>query len=162
MKGFIVGVFLSVSHLLLQAGETEKHTLWMDLSAKCQNVARGLAGVGPHTDPNALGLDADLVAIDVLLDQLVEAGDLVEFEILIKEPSEMTQENGEDLINFVKTLAVKYGFYTASEMMDIGFRLELKPIAADKPLLLRLRVPPKTGEEFKVYVKERELAAEKE
>lgn len=162
MKFLFLGLFFSVSSLFLQAEEIDSHELWMDLSAKCQNVARGLATVGPHTDPDSLEFSPDLVAIDVLLDKLVEKKELVRIEMQLKNPAEWTEKTGPELIGFVKSLSEKYGFYVASEMMSLGFRLELEPIADDQPLELVLRIPEETGKKFQTFIKNSGLLADGE
>ena len=160
MKRSVIFAGLLLSQSLF--GGEETHALWMELSAKCQNVARGLAGIGPHTSPDEMGFTPDLIAIDVLLDKLVEEKELVRIEMQLKNPSDWEGDVGPKLLELVKVLSEKYGFYVASEMMDLGFRLELNPIEDGKPLPMNLRVPSETGKKFQEFVKESGLLAETE
>ena len=162
MKGLLAGVLLAAMPVSLYAGEADHHALWMELSAKCQNVARGLAGVGPHTAPDELNFTPDLIGIDVLLDKLVEEKELVRIEMQLKNPSEWEGDVGPELLVFIKSLSEKYGFYVASEMMNLGFRLELSPIEDGKPLPMELRVPAETGKKFQEFVEKSGLLVETE
>ena len=143
-------------------GGEETHALWLELSAKCQNVAHGLNGVGPHTDPETLQFGPSLLRIDLLLDRLVEEKELVRQEFKLKNPSEWPGEAGPELIETVKTLAEKYGFFVASEMLDVGFRLELDPIKEGEPFLMVVRVPKELGKDFNDFVGKYKLQVEDE
>ena len=100
-----------------------------------------------------MGFTPDLIAIDVLLDKLVEEKELVRIEMQLKNPSDWEGDVGPKLLELVKVLSEKYGFYVASEMMDLGFRLELSPIEDGKPLPMTLRCLRRRERNFKSSLK---------
>jgi len=141
-------VLISLTAVADSTTKDEAAGLWLKLSARTQNVAWQLQKLSPSGQSDPSLFTKDLKAIDSLLGKLVKRGSLVEAKVNFRPPNELGDDGFKRLMEFVEVLAEDHGHYVALELMDLGLRARLSAMQPDKPLELKLRLPPERLKEI--------------
>jgi len=141
-------VLISLTAVADSTTKDEAAGLWLKLSARTQNVAWQLQKLSPSGQSDPSLFTKDLKAIDSLLGKLVKRGSLVEAKVNFRPPNELGDDGFKRLMEFVEVLAEDHGHYVALELTDLGLRARLSAMQPDKPLELKLRLPPERLKEI--------------
>ena len=125
---------------------------FFELSVLCQNAHAELEFFDKDVrlDPNTIKILRKKISNK--LKQLVSEGDLVPVNLNFNNGKGLNDEERNKLVNtvmhFVDLLAAEYGYYTASEMLNVGISRKLWELDDRHPRLTEIKLPKKHSDDF--------------
>ncbi len=127
-------------------------SLLLKLSVACQNAQAEFERVGANTAISPDFVTEYIETINASLDALVASGYLNQAEYNMKNPSEMTEKELDNLsdvlLGFVDKLYKQYGYYSALEMVDMGVYRRISTVRKGDKFSLKVRIPEKYAKEL--------------
>ena len=145
---------LSIAYFILvttTSGETN-NALLLKLSVACQNAQANFEMCGPNGSLDPIFVREYIKTINSSLDALVDSGYLVKKNYIIKNPTQMPEKELDDMYNvfrnIINKLSIKYGYYSAKEMVDIGARQRISIVQKGDIFSVCIRLPKQYMKEF--------------
>jgi len=145
---------LSIAYFILVAtvSAESNNILLLKLSVACQNAQAKFEMCGPNGSLDPSFVTGYIKTINSSLDALVDSGYLVKKNYIIKNPTQMSEKELNDMYNvfrnFINKLSIKYGYYSAKEMVDMGTRQRISVVQKGDIFSVCIRLPKQYMKDF--------------